>query len=190
MNNYYTFKKWALDDKPCFALKDWLTTTTISWSFAWLFYNEDKDVTTKDGKNVTIPASISVVLEKGEDRNYVQVRMWTQARAIVNSLINVERWAPVELNTYISWGKYKVISVRNPEIEVELTTKEWKAFKTKQWYNWAFTKEEIPEVDVIRNKKWEFVSQDDSEANEFFKNKIKNKFSVSETMQEEVDHPF
>jgi hypothetical protein len=54
----------------------------------------------------------------------------------------------------------------------------WKEVEINEWYAWVYSKSDIPEIEVIKNKKWEFVSIDDNEANEFFIDKLKEKFSL------------
>lgn len=187
---YYNFKKWPITDKPLFTTKEWKATNSLTGKFAALYYNPDKDVTTKDWKNVTIPASITVVLEWVEDKYYIQVRLGTQARWIINTLLWVEIGTLIELSTYISGWKYKVISIRNPAKDITITTAAGKDFKTKESFPWIYTKEQIPEVEVIKNKKWEFISQDDSEANDFFITKLKEKFSGNDNTGIESDEAF
>jgi hypothetical protein len=82
--------------------------------------------------------------------------------------------------TYVNKKGYKTISITNPTIKDTIFYNN-KDTEVNQSYKWAYDMKSIPEVEVITNKKGEFVSADDSEANEFFVNKIKEKFGKQES---------
>jgi len=183
---YYSFRKWPKDDKPSFKYGE-ESVNSISGKLDWVFYNLPKEVTTKEWKQVTIPANINIKLDNEQSLS-ISIESGAQFRTTSNSLLNVNKWDSVVFNTYIAKGKYKVISVANP---TKKKTIEWevdwekKTAEVDEWYAWKYWKDDIPEVEIIKNKKWEFVSADDSEANDFFITKLKEKFSGSSNVQSE-----
>lgn len=182
MTKYFQFKKWGKDDKPTFKAGEY-TTTEIVWKIKWIYYNEPREWVSKNtGKAYTLPANVSIALENDF---YLQltVEQWSFFRSVVNSLLSTNIWDEIELRTYINKKGYKVISVANPEVKVDIPYKDKdgndKTFEASKSYDWVVDLNDIPEVEVIRNKKWELISIDDSEANDFMIWKLKEKFIKS-----------
>ena len=196
-----SFRRGQKEVKPYFIVKQTFpeiiecsNTSNIKGYFKNIFFNEAKDITKKDWTQATIPPQYSIQLEDWEELYYVQIstECWNQLRPLLNSLLGVEKWEYIEIATYISWAWYKVISVSNPNEKIEIESR-WKKVTVNKWYPWVYYIKDIPEVEIIKNKKWEFVSSDDSEANDFFKEKIIDKFSVKIDDVEELsveDCPF
>jgi hypothetical protein len=190
---YLNFKKWDKESKPSFKNKE-TSTNKITWQLKWIYYNEQKDITTKEWKQVTIPANINVVLD--DTAVNFSITSWNIFRSVMNSLLSAEiDWEPVEFYTYINKAWYKTVSVTNPADKKKIQY-DWKEITVNNSYAWFYKKEEIPEVEVIKNKKWEFVSADDWDANQFFIDKIKEKFgrkNEEQIKEEEInieDIPF
>lgn len=186
-----SFRRGAKDEKPSFSVRKYFPETEemgnisrVVWTFEWIIYNDEKQVTSKDWKSVTIPAKfaleISDVVDGKKCVYYVEVSTQdgTQLRPLLNSLLSMERWNRVEINTYISkW--YKVIWLSNPDIQKEITfEKNWekKTAIVNDGYSWSYKASELPEVEVIKNKAWEIKSVDDSEQLMFLHQKIEEKF--------------
>jgi len=170
---YYQFRKWAKEDKPSFKTKD-EETNKLSWTLKGVFYNAPKDVVTKEWKNVTIPANVNIVFENEQSVAF-SIEWWKLFRQAMHSILNSNIWENIEMYTFINKGWFKSISITNSDKKKKITTKDWKTITVNEDYFWM-TKFEHPEVEVINNKKWEYVSSDDSEANEFFITRIRDKF--------------
>jgi len=185
---YYNFRKNSKEDKPSFKYQEEVTTK-ITGKLEWVFLNEPKNITTKEGKAVTIPANMNIKLDNEQSLS-ISIESGSQFRATANSLLadNLNKGDNIEFATYIAKGKYKVISVTNPN---KKKTIEWevdwekKTAEVNEGYAWKYWKEDYPEVEIITNKKWEFVSADDTEANEYFINKLKEKFFWASNVQSE-----
>lgn len=182
---YFQFRKGAKDDKSSFKSKD-EETNKLSWTLKGVYYNAPKDVVTKEWKNVTIPANVNVVLENDISISF-SIEWWNLFRAVVNSLLTANVWDSIEFYTYTNKEWYKSVSLTNPTIKKEITTKEWKVVTVNQSYAWWVEYQDIPEVEVIKNKKGEYVSSDDTEANEFFITKLKDKFGKQEEKDGTID---
>jgi len=198
-NNYenkfaISFRRWAKDVQPYFTVKKYYPersdegeVKSVWWIFKGVLFNPAKDVTTADGRAVTIQPSFSIVIEDGTDVYYVQIDFgaWSQMRATLNSLLSAEVWDAIELYTKTSTGKdgrvYKVINVSNPNKKKEITYKdkktgEEKTIEVNESYMWAYSSADIPAIEVVRD--WdEILKVKDEAANEFFKEKIAEKFS-------------
>lgn len=184
------FRRGWKDEKPYFNVRQYHpekinheTITKVSGIFKGILFNPSKDVITKEWKAVTIQPWFTVVLaDNSEAVYYVAVDYWcgAQMRAMLNSLLTANIGDDVELSTYISKGKYKVISVTNPKLTKEITFEKDGKSKTvtvNEWYTWAFTKEQIPEIEVVKD--WEEILKvKDEKANEFFKAEVEKKFAT------------
>ena len=187
---YFQFRKGAKEDKPTFKFGD-ETTNKITGKLKWIFFNEPKNVTTKEWKSVTIPANVNVVFDNEQSVAF-SIELWGLFRSTMNSFLSANIWDAVEMYTYVNKKGYKTISITNPTIKDTIFYNN-KDTEVNQSYKWAYDMKSIPEVEVITNKKGEFVSADDSEANEFFVNKIKEKFGKQESTWTEInleDIPF
>lgn len=183
---YFQFKKWPKEEKPYF--KEWDShTNKITWVIKWVFYNQPKDVTTKEWKSVTIPANVNLVLENEQSVSF-SIELGWLFRTTMNSLLSANIWDTIELYTFINKDWFKTISITNPTKKKEITTKENKVVTVNEAYPWVYNlKTDVPEVEVIKNKKWEFVSADDADANNFFIEKIKERFGKKEEWITETD---
>lgn len=186
---YFQFRKWAKEDTPSFKTKE-DETNKISWILKGVFYNIPKDVITKEWKSVTIPANINVVFENEQSVSF-SIELWKLFRSTAHCLLNANIWDKIEMYTFINKEWYKSISITNPEIKEKINYN-WKEIEVGKSY-FFMSKFEHPEVEKITNKKWEFISVDDWEANEFFITKIKDKFGKQEEKDWEInieDVPF
>lgn len=179
---YFQFRKGAKDDKPSFKFGE-EAVNKVSGKLKWVFFNQPKTVTTKEWKSVTIPANINIVFENEQSVSF-SVELWKLFRSVTHSILNADIGDTVELYTFINKEWYKSISVTNPSIKEKINYK-WEEMEVSK--NLFFvTKFEHPEIEIIKNKKWDFVSADDSEANEFFINKIKEKFGKKDNSNWEI----
>ncbi len=107
-------------------------------------------------------------------------------RATLNSILSAEVGDMVELYTKKTISKtngkeYKVVNVSNPNVQKEITYKDRKTGEDKkatvnESFAWKYSNNEIPDIDVVRD--WdEILKVKDENANAFFKEKIKEKFS-------------
>lgn len=176
---YLQFRKGAKEDKPSFKDKE-MSTNKVSWNLKGVYYNEPKDVTTKEWKTVTIPANINVVFDNDKSINF-SIELWKLFRSTAHSLLNANIWEKIEMYTFINKDWYKSISITNPDVKEKITYK-WKEIEVGRNY-FFMSKFEHPEVEIIKNKKWEFVSADDWDANKFFVEKIKEKFGKKEEQE-------
>lgn len=159
-------------------IEDLKDSTNIKGCLKGIFNNPPKDITTKEGKAVTIPEKFVIVLEDGETTHYIEVGVdaGTQLKGLLNSLLSVEIWEYIEISAYVSGGKYKVIWVSNPNKKKEIEYN-GKKISVNESYPWAIDNKDIPQPTVIRHPKTDaLISIDDSEVIEFFKEKVKAKF--------------
>lgn len=184
--NYYNFRRGGQGVNPSFKSSDWKEVTKITGKLVGVYYNIPKEITTKEGKQVTIPANLSVKLEN--DTLQISIEAGNQFRATINSLLSAEIWDNIELSTYISGWKYKVISVSNPEIKKTIISKStWKEVEVNQSYPWFYSTDQIPELEITRNKKGEIVDIDDNDANQFLIEALREKFWKKEVVSEEIN---
>ena len=189
------FRRGAKEVAPTFNVKRYFPEVSelpdvnkISGIFKGVIFNDKKDIPKKDGKTATIPANfVAVVEDKGDVVYYVEVSCdsGTQLRPFLNSLLSVNVWDSIEFFTKFSKGKdgnfYKVINVTNPDKKKEITytdkkTGEKKKMTVNEEYSWAVAYKDIPEVTVLKDGD-EVIKVKDEEANDFFKQKILEKFS-------------
>jgi len=192
-----SFRRWAKDVDPYFTVKKYYPEKEDKWEtksvwgiFKWVLFNPEKEVTTSDGRAVVIQPSFSIVIEDGTDIYYVQIDFWawSQMRATLNSLLSANVWDAIELYAKTSFWKdgkkYKVINVTNPNKKKEITYKdkntgEDKTIMVNESYMWAYSSADIPKIEVVKDGD-EILKVKDAEANEFFKEKIAEKFSKKE----------
>lgn len=170
---FYTFRKWAKDVAPTFKSKE-DSINKIKGNIKWVYFNPTKEVTTREGKTVSIPANINVALDNEIALSF-SIEWGSIFRAVMNSLLSAEIWSPIEFYTYVNKDWYKTVALTNPTVTKEIEYNN-KKINVNESYRWAYDKNAIPEIEVIKNKKWEFVSMDDADANEFFTSKIIEKF--------------
>lgn len=184
MTLYYKLQRGAKWVAPTF--KFWEETTQkVSWTLKGVFLNNAKEVEKKDwtGK-VTIPANLNLIFEEDFSVQIIY-EMGGLFRNIANSILSANLGDKVEMYAFIknyvdkNWEnrQAKAVNITNPDDRVTRKTKDWEEFTANNFYPWAFDiKKDVPEVEIIKNKKGEFVSADDSEANEFFISKLTEKF--------------
>jgi hypothetical protein len=163
--------------------------TNIRGSLKGIFNNPPKDITTKEWKAVTIPEKFVIVLEEGETTHYIEVGVdaGTQLKGLLNSLLSVEIGEFIEISTYLSGGKYKVIWVSNPNKKKEVESN-GKKVTVNESYPWAIDNKDIPQATVIRHPKTDaLISIDDSEVTAFFKEKINAKFGGGAKSPDAID---
>ena len=180
---YYRLQRGAKDVNPVF--KNWEETTQkLTGTLKAVYLNDAKTVPKKDWTgDVTIPANMAIVFEE-DVTVQVNYELGSLFRTLANSLLSVKLGDMVQLYLYNKtytkqdWtkGTTKTVSVTNPAKQVERKRKDWTAFTANEMYSWAVEYKDIPEVEIIKNKKGEFVSSDDSEANEFFIDKLTETF--------------
>lgn len=201
MTKYYRLQRWPKGESPIFKAKDIdgneENSQSVKGTLKGVFFNQDKEVEKRDGTGkVTIPAHLNLTFE--EDFN-VQINYDLGAlfRTIANSLLSVNKGDEVEIYVYNkkfkkadgTLGDTKTATISNPKVQETKKNHKGEEFTANKLYPWAVQFKDVPEVEIIKNKKGEFVSSDDEDANNFFIDKLKEKFiwSSSKNETEELD---
>lgn len=181
MKKYIKFRKNTKEANPHFLDKEWNEIKNIKGKLEAVYYNEEREVQWTE-KKFTAPEWITVKVVDWDNEQYLELNTmyWPITRWFINELLSSNIWDNVIIETYKTKKGYKVVTIKNADKPktFKYKDKDWKdaEFETFESYSWAVDLKDIPAIYYIKNKKWEVVNVDDDEANEFFFNKIKDKF--------------
>lgn len=184
-NNYeakynFSFYKWK-DTKPYFKVtqfypikEDKWTANLVTGKLKWVFFRED--VMIEWAKNPF--DEVKIVLDDGDNQYNISARLDNVSRFLVNQLLTASIWEEVKISTYTNSKWYKTLIATMVWEKITIKGKSWKDVTVDKSFDLWVDMSEFPEIDITKDKKWNVVSVDDTDANKFIIKKAKEKFSM------------
>lgn len=192
-NNYeakynFSFYKWK-DTKPYFKVTQFYPLKEEKWiadfvvgKLKGVFFRED--VMIEGAKNPF--DEVKVVLDDGENQYNISARLDNVSRFLVNQLLTANVWEEIKISTYVNSKGYKTLIATRVGEKVNIKGKNWKDITVDKSLDLWVDMSEFPEIDITKDKKWNVVSVDDSDANKFIIRKAKERFNL---VADRIDSP-